>query len=175
MIPDRIGVEVALSGLGVSISEASYLGGETRWHSEETGQTFTDHALHWMRMDGAQVLSDAAMPTRSVQCTTIEGRDPVPGDRTLHLYRSTPTETEEAMAIALGAQPGVILASTEDGEVALATLRPGDQITMVQAEHTRSGARAERLELRRENRRLVLERSGGAPEACYGPVPEADL
>lgn len=163
-IPDRVRVELELHERGIPASAASYLGGETAWRSDEAGQTHAEHALRWLRLTDAPILEDTRAPSRAHRCAAIPGHDPIPGSRQVHLYRNDRTNHAAAE---LGAQPGLVLASSADGEIALVTLRPGDQILLVEATHNRSGDQVEHLELRRGLRRLTLTRDGRDPEVCY--------
>ena len=169
LVPDRISVEIALGRAGIEAEEASWLGGETWWRSDEDGQTTQRHRLGWSLLSGHRVLQTEDFGDGE-GCAVLEGRDPVPGSRQVVLYSSTVTENVN-MDAAVGMQPGMVLASTEDSEIALVALRPGDQVLVVDVENHRSGRRAELVELRRGNRQLQLKRDGQNPEACYGTMP----
>ena len=74
------------------------------------------------------------------------------------------------MDAAVGQQPGMVLASTAETEIAMVALRPGDQVLVVDIENNRTGRRAELVELRRGQRMLQLKRNGADPEVCYGSL-----
>jgi hypothetical protein len=167
LIPDRITVELELGELGIPPESASYLGGTTHWKTDESGQTVPQHALRWLRLERSPLASDTTAPEQAERCIVATGHDPIPGQRQIHLYRSSLADKAEHTSAALGAQPGMVLASTDQGEVALVTLRPGDQVLHIDVEHNRSGRREEHLELRRGRRLLRLSRDGTSPRACY--------
>jgi hypothetical protein len=166
-VPDRLSVEVALDKIGVNANEASWLGGETWWRTEEDGQTRQRHRLGWTLLSGRSVLETESF--EDAECAILEGRDPIPGTRQVHLYSSSVTE-DVRMNAAVGQQPGIVLASTAESEIAMVALRPGDQVLVVDAENNRTGRRAELVELRRGQRMLQLKRNGEDPEVCYGDV-----
>lgn len=165
LVPDRLSVEVALDKIGVNPNEASWLGGETWWRTEDDGQTRQRHSLGWTLLSGRSVLQTESF--EDSECAVLAGRDPIPGSRQVHLYSSTVTESVR-MDAAVGQQPGMVLASTDESEIAMVALRPGDQVLVVDVEHNRTGRRAELVELRRGQRMLQLKRSGADPEVCYG-------
>lgn len=167
IVPDRLSVEVALDKVGVNANEASWLGGETWWRTEEDGQTRQRHRLGWTLLSGRSVLETESF--EDAECAILEGRDPIPGTRQVHLYSSSVTE-DVRMNAAVGQQPGIVLASTAESEIAMVALRPGDQVLVVDAENNRTGRRAELVELRRGQRMLQLKRNGEDPEVCYGDV-----
>ena len=72
----------------------------------------------------------------------------------------------------IGHQPGMVRATTEEAEIAMVSLRPGDQVLVVDVENTRNGRHSELVELRRGERRLRLTRDGEDPEVCYGSVTD---
>ena len=172
-IPDRISIETELRHFGLEAESASYLGGQTAWGTAHGGQTVARHSLRWLRLNGEPVLPETAVDAvggwhHRGQCELILGQDPVPGGRILHLYRSSPFDHDLQMEAALGERPGMVLATGEQGEIAMVSLRPGDQVLLVDVEHRRTGAHAEHLELHRGDRWLTLSRDGGPPRACYG-------
>lgn len=167
LIPDRITVELELIELEIPPESASYLGGATHWKTNEDGQTVPQHALRWLRLARSPIGVASDAPEQAERCIVVEGKDPLPGRRRIHLYRSSVAEKATHTSAALGAQPGMVLASTNHGEVAMVTLRPGDQILHIDVEHNRSARREEHLELRRGPRMLRLSRDGRDPRACY--------
>lgn len=166
-IPDRISIEAELGELSLSTESASYLGGQTSWSTDPTGQTLAHHSLRWLRLSGEPVIPETRHTQRDA-CEEVVGRDPVPGGRVLHLYRSTAADGDVQMNAALAERPGLVLATGADGEVAMVSLRPGDQVLLVDVQHRRTGAHTEHLELHRGTRWLTLSRDGGPPRACYG-------
>ena len=167
LVPDRLSVEVELDKIGIKPTEASWLGGETWWRTEDDGQTRQRHRLGWTLLTGRSVLQTDSF--EDGECAVLEGRDPIPGTRQVHLYSSSVTE-DVRMDAAVGQQPGMVLASTEDSEIAMVALRPGDQVLVVDVENNRNGRRAELVELRRGQRMLQLKRNGADPEVCYGSL-----
>ena len=168
-IPDRLSIELALEQHGVLPEEASYLSGHTWWRTDEAGQLHRRQALGWFQLTGRSVVREgAAEPTQ--QCASLSGRDPVPGGRQLLLYRSAVTDHDREMDAALAARPGIVLASSDTAELAMVSLRPGDQVFLIDIQNNRTGRRAERLELQRGESLLQLTRDGSSPQVCYsGP------
>ena len=163
-VRDPLGLQVALDRSEVDTRAASVLAGEEHWR-DRRGSVDRETALTWARIVGPAVLAEgeAAGWSGREHCARIKGHDPVPGGRAVVLYTGRPgnTGTEDA-------PPALVLASEDGHEYAFAQLLPGDSIQVVDG--YRRGQRTERIELRRGSRRLTIERTGTAVEACYGRV-----
>ena len=109
-VPDRLSVEVALARTGLAADEASWLGGETWWRTDEDGQLHQRHRLGWTLLSGREVLSTEAFDEQG--CAVLEGRDPVPGNRQVHLYDATVSDPDPVMNAGIGARPGICLLYT---------------------------------------------------------------
>ena len=163
-VRDPVGLQIALDRAEVDARAASVLAGEEHWR-ERQGSVDRETALTWVRIVGPAVLAEgeAAGWSGRHHCARIKGHDPVPGGRAVVLYAGRPGQTERA-----DAPPAIVLASEAGHEYAFTRLLPGDSIQVVDG--YRRGQRTERIELRRDDRHLTIERTGTVVEACYGRV-----
>lgn len=161
-ISDPVGLEVALDRAEVDVRAASVLSGTERWR-QRAGSVDRETALDWARMVGPAVLArgEAAGWVGQEHCARIKGHDPVPGDRAVVLYPGRPQASTDGAA-----PPALVLASQDGHEYAFAQLRPGDSVQVVDG--LRRGRRTERIEYRRGEQLLTIERTGDLVEACYG-------
>jgi len=163
-VPDPLGLQIALDRAELDTRAASVLAGKEHWR-ERRGSVDRETALTWARIVGPAVLAegDAAGWSGREHCARLKGHDPVPGGRAVVLYNGRPGKAESG-----DTPPALVLASEAGHEYAFARLEPGDSIQVVDG--YRRGQRTERIELRRADRRLTIERTGTEVEACYGRI-----
>ena len=165
-VGDPLGLQLALDRADIDARAASVLAGEERWR-ERGGSVDRQTALTWARMVGPAVLAegDAAGWSGREHCARIKGHDPVPGGRAVVLYSGRPDHLST-----IDGPPALVLASEGGHEYAFARLLPGDSIQVVDG--VRRGVRTERIEYRRGDRHLTIERTGSGVEACYGRLDD---
>jgi hypothetical protein len=161
-VADTVGLELALDRAEVDVRAASVLAGNERWR-RRAGTVDRETALNWARIVGPAVLAqgEATGWTGREHCARIKGHDPVPGDRAVVLYPGRPNAAAET-----NTPPALVLASQDGHEYAFARLLPGDSVQVVDG--MRRGRRTERIEYRRGEQALTIERTGEVVEACYG-------
>lgn len=161
-VVDPLGLELALDRAEVDARAASVLAGNERWR-RRAGSVDRETALDWARIVGPAVLAEGEATgwTGREHCARIKGHDPVPGDRAVVLYPGRPNVTTEDRT-----PPALVLASQDGHEYAFARLLPGDSVQVVDG--MRRGRRTERIEYRRGEQVLTIERTGDLVEACYG-------
>jgi hypothetical protein len=161
-VVDPLGLELALQRAEVDARAASVLAGDERWR-KRGARMDQETALTWARIVGPSVLAEGEATgwTGREHCARIKGHDPVPGDRAVVLYPGRPTNDSVGEA-----PPSLVLASQDGHEYAFARLLPGDSVQVVDG--LRRGQRTERIEYRRGEQTLTIERTGTVVEACYG-------
>ena len=162
-LPDRMDVEATLAGHGVHLVDAEVVTGSTAgWRLKKV---FGDHmndtkvelarqdAVRWSQLDGSPArIEDAranwyghACEDTAVQLASLE----------LDVYRGRTDATSSR----------VVLADTEDATLVLATLAPGESVTVVEAEGKKK--RGSRVLLKRGPNSLELQSKQAETEACY--------
>lgn len=165
-VVDPLGLELALQRADVDARAASVLAGDERWRSRAGGMD-RETALTWARMVGPAVLAqgEATGWVGREHCARIKGHDPVPGDRAVVLYPGRPSNDVTGEP-----PPALVLASQDGHEYAFARLLPGDTVQVVDG--MKRGQRTERIEYRRGEQVLTIERTGEQVEACYARAVE---
>ncbi len=93
-------------------------------------------------------------------CTRMRGQQvPVSHAR---LTAVSPFDTESSSQSAQ-----IFRGANDEGDQVLTWLRPGETVTMVQAQSIKGKRRVERIELLQRERRLTLTRDDESSEACY--------
>lgn len=157
--PNKLGLETAMAAVALPIEQASVLLGQTIWRSDPSGVIHPHGSIEWRGLQGREVLPPTTdnQPTRSRYCQTVDGHDPVPGDRQVHLYRGNDEEAPTTM----------VLGTAASTEVLLVSLKPGDTLQVTQVTNTTTGRKLEHISLERGGEALSLTRSGKGVEACY--------
>jgi len=93
-------------------------------------------------------------------CTRIKGQQVPVSHARLTAVSPFDIKSESASA-------QVFRGVSSEGEQVITWLRPGETVTMVQAESTKTKRRVERIELQQHERRLTLTRDDQSSEACY--------
>jgi len=166
-VPNRIATELALQAARIGNSSASIVTGETTWRSDDRGVVNRHGTVSWQVLDGTTVIEPTTdpNPTRSQFCSQVDGHDPVPGERALHLFRSDAPDPNFPNP---GDQtPSLILGTGDAAEAVFATLKPGDQLNIVEAIRTKDGLRSEHMSIRRGHRTLSITRDGSSTRVCY--------
>jgi hypothetical protein len=169
---DQLSVAIALKAHDVDLQSASALVAATtegplikrydRIRGREHLETTEATTVALMSLDSYAAPGDAQ--TWRIEsdeiCTRIRGAQ-VPASHA-RLTAVSPFGSESQSP---GAQ--IFRGSSEEGEEVLTWLRPGETVTMVQAESVKTQRRVERIELRQRDRRLTLTRDDQSSEACY--------
>ncbi len=165
-IPDVIAVDLALRQADLEPRDASLVFGRTTWLADNSGLVHRHATVGWRQLAGPEVVQDlTARQTQSRRvCTMVEGHDPVPGGRTVHLYRQADPRDGELDADRRA--PRFILGTGKNKEVLITSLRPGDQIQVTEAIPIGGGAPREHMELRRDGRTLTVTRLGNGSRIC---------
>jgi len=153
-LSDHIDAEARLGDEGVDIRDASVLAGRVDASGER--------ALSWQELEGRTILSPLKHRDEAEVCARLEGRDRLTGDRELIVYR-TASDAQERDA-------EVVLVSGPEGDQALVSLRPGEQVLSITMADTAGIPSAEYLEVSRAKGRLVMVREGDGALTCYTPL-----
>ncbi len=158
-IPNRLGVELALSTTGIAPENVSLVTGSTTWRSDVQGVTHRHGTLEWRKLDGTVVLDPTTdeQPSDKPFCMVLPGHDPVPGGRDVKLFRGTDEHSP----------PQLILANSKEQESVLVHLQPGDTLEIVEATHKTTGVRSEHLRVTRDGQFLSVTREGKGSKVCY--------
>ncbi len=169
---DQLSVAIALKAHYVDLQSASALVASTsdgplikrydRLRGREHLETTQATTVALMSLDSYAAPGEPQ--TWSIEageiCTRIKGAQvPVSHARLTAVSPFDTESTSESAQIFRGA--------SSEGEEVLTWLRPGETVTMVQAESVRTKKRIERIELRQRDRRLTITRDQQSSEACY--------
>jgi hypothetical protein len=172
LLVNQLSVAIALKAHDVDIDSASALVASTtdgplikrydRLRGREHLETTKATTVALMSLDAFAAPGEAQ--TWSIEageiCTQIQGQEvPVTHAR---LTALSPFDT---LSGDQGAQ--IFRGPSGEGEEVLTWLRPGETVTMVQAESVDRKRRVERIELNQRDRRLTLTRDNNGSEACY--------
>ena len=162
-LPDRMAVEAELMGHGLHLSDAEIVTGSTAgWRLKKV---FGDHmndtkvelaqqdTLRWSQLDGSPArIEDARASWYGHACADTDARL---ASLELDVYDGRTDATSSR----------VVLADGEDRTLVLATLAPGESVTVVEAEGRKR--RGSRVLLRRGPNALELQQTKQDVEACY--------
>ncbi len=172
LLVDQLSVAIALEAHDVDFESASALVASTsegplikrydRWRGREHLETTEATTVALMSLDSYAAPGDPQ--TWRIEsgeiCTRIRGAQvPVSHAR---LTAVSPFDTQSTSDSAQ-----IFRGESADGEEVLTWLRPGETVTMVQAESVSRKKRIERIELHQRDRRLTLTRDDESSEACY--------
>lgn len=152
-VADQTYAEIWMVSEGVNRADASVLAGDSK-----AGQ----QAVRWQELSGRMLVDPSTTRenrTSESVCADLAGRDPVPGRREVAVYYTRGPDRPR--------DPEVILVSGAEGEQALVSLQPGEQVTSVHREDPETGEQAEFLEVRSRTGRLTLMREGQGSTSCY--------
>ena len=132
-IPDVMAVDLALRRSELLPKDASLVYGRTLWRADASGIVHRHATIGWQRLSGPPVLDEVSAPQRRARrvCTMVAGHDPVPGGRTLQLYRQAPPRADQLDTERK--EPRFILGTGTKNEVLITALRPGDQVQITEA------------------------------------------
>jgi len=166
-LADPLALELALARAGLRPSDASVVFGRTTWRADDSGLVHPRGTVGWRELTGPIVVPDTTSPqTRGRRfCTQVPGHDPVPGGRELRLYRSPEVNADPMDPVST--QATLVLGTGPEGEVLFSSLRPGEQIQIIEAVPIRGGTPREHLRIDRQGRSLSITRIGTGSKVCY--------
>ena len=166
-VPGRVGLEAALRGDGVPLSEAHLIFLDHPGDDANRLARQSSEVARWLQLaDGSERLSSEARRGRSSTCSALKvGQTPLK-EPEIRLYAPPAAESSILIQQAFSQTPIFAMGTTATGQGAVyAALSPGDQITLIQA-FTPDGKFGELIRMDRGNVSVQLVRDDNEASLC---------